>query len=207
MDAGHCWLYSPLSGDEPSYNIHCTKRQQGTGTISYLKNKNNPDNAQSMDEKLCYILLVLPGLSLQPWEWAGPHGKGINVCWGQWPQPGKSGTARNTQDRQEPCSHTVWWAQWPQPRTCCDTTGLRVQGHACQVRNSAQKQRSNLSMSKAGHTGQHNDFSPSVQIHWQPHSFSLISLTLKIVFLLAKNNLGVLKKKKSDRQQGLISKM
>lgn len=68
MDAGHCWLYSPLSGDEPSYNIHCTKRQQGTGTISYLKNKNNPDNAQSMDEKLCYILLVLPGLSLQPWE-------------------------------------------------------------------------------------------------------------------------------------------
>lgn len=51
-------------------------------------------------------------------------------------------------------------------------------------------------MSKAGHTGQHNDFSPSVQIHWQPHSFSLISLTLKIVFLLAKNNLGVLKKKK-----------
>lgn len=95
MDAGHCWLYSPLSGDEPSYNIHCTKRQQGTGTISYLKNKNNPDNAQSMDEKLCYILLVLPGLSLQPWEWAGPHGKGINVCWGQWPQPGK---VRNSQE-------------------------------------------------------------------------------------------------------------
>lgn len=62
--------------------------QQGIGTISYLKYKTNPDNPQSMDEKLCYILLVLPGLSLQPWEWAGPHGKGINVYWGRWPQPG-----------------------------------------------------------------------------------------------------------------------